>query len=265
MGQEQLVFNKIWFFSHCSVDRLIEVSKVLDKSTFNSVMLPFKAGWADPITKSLAVLFNTDKINAIAALPGYAATPEYVSMINQAIKEIFPSRKFYINIIDGGVLENPTIFGIDKQRQDVKEINNKFVSELLGKQDVPLLFSGKSRNTYENVLKYGEMQLILFEDLPLIDTSQYSTLCVRIFVCVKDTDSEASLKFNEMINLYENDKDFSPALVERIRKNIIFGSKESVLEKINDLKNMGICGILVSDMVGSNTEEEVISALEGVL
>lgn len=263
MGQSKL--KKIWFFSHCPSERLIDISKILDKSSFDSVLLPFKAGWPDPIIKSFAVLQNTKTLEAIAALPGYAASAEYVSMIDKSIKEFFPDRSFYLNIIDGGMMEDPSIFGINKGIDDIKDINEKFVSDLRSKQDVKLMFSGKSESTYQKMLKYGYLQLALLSDLPMIEDHKYISLCVRLFVCVKDTDEQAEMAFQEMINIYSQDKEFSQHLIARMKENIILGSKETVRSKIYELKAKGIAGILVSDLIGSNTEEEVIMALEDVL
>ena len=262
MGQESIDFKKIWFFSHCQTDKLLEISKMLDNSSFDSALVPFRSGISDPIIKSFFILSNTKKIKVIAALPGYAATSEYIAMVVLAIKEIFPERTFYINVVEGGPTENPSKFNVE--RENIKNINKIFIKELLDKSYAKIMVSGKSQHTSNNAIEHNAKQLVLFEDLSLIDSQRYKDVYARVFICVADTDENANLLFNSIIDKYESDPEFNKNLIERIKKNIICGSKNTVCNKVINLKRIGLGGVLVSDLIGSNMEKEVIDVMEGI-
>ena len=262
MGQNKVEFKKIWFFSHCSAEKLLETSKFLDESSFSLALIPFKIKNPDPMIKSFALLSNTKKIGAMAAMPGYVAKAEYVNMMCRTIEEFFPDRYFCLNIIEGGKDEDPSLFDIDPNL--VKDENNKFIEKLLSIRDIDLMFSGESENKYQNALKYNGMQFMLLNDFKKIESDRYPNVGIRIFICVKETDQKAEDFFKEMLGVYSSDENFNPKLIQRIKDNCIIGSPSTISAYINNLKEQGLGGIIVSDLILSDTELDVIECVDNI-
>ena len=239
-------FLKIWFFPHCDISEINEVSKEIEDNEYDYVLLPFKSGLPDPILKSIFVFNNTKKIGCYVAIPGYAVSAEYMVMMNKTIIDAFPNRNFMLNVIDGGIEEDLNKFNVN--RDNVKNINENFVKYIKNNSNLKMSFSGISDKTIDNVDKYGEYQYIQFQDLNKINKNLYNKLILRIIICARENEEDAILYLNKGLEEIKNESFFSQEVYDRLVGNLIVGSYESVAKKIIELKDLGIAGVIVSDL-----------------
>ena len=213
-------FLKIWFFPHCDISEINEVSKEIEDNEYDYVLLPFKSGLPDPILKSMFVFNNTKKIGCYVAIPGYAVSAEYMVMMNKTIIDAFPDRNFMLNVIDGGIEEDLNKFNVN--RDNVKNINENFVKYIKNNSNLKMSFSGISDKTIDNVDKYGEYQYIQFQDLNKIN--KFTTLIknnahlVAVFPTYSHDPDKNPLDYNTKVNVL---KQILPHELRHVNKFLI--------------------------------------------
>jgi len=255
---------KAWFFAYPELDRTIELAKRIEELNYDYMLLPFNSEMPDPLSKSLIMFANTEKIGCWVALPGYAAHPTYINMIYKTIHEAFPNRKLSLNIIDGGLQEDPTKFGIGKNKKLIKELNKIFSKKIKAlDSNIDLVFSGSSLQTVETANIYGSLQLIMLKDLELINSYSlnHKNIIVRMWICARETDELAQIDSNNILKKFEEDDYLRDYFLQRIKDNLIIGSYENVANQIKKLEEKDVHGILVSDIILSNDEENVHKAM----
>ena len=114
--------------------------------------------------------------------------------------------------------------------------------------NLKMSFSGISDKTIDNVDKYGEYQYIQFQDLNKINKNFYNKLILRIIICARENEEDANLYLNKGLEEIKNESFFSQEVYDRLVGNLIVGSYESVAKKIIELKDLGIAGVIVSDL-----------------
>jgi alkanesulfonate monooxygenase SsuD/methylene tetrahydromethanopterin reductase-like flavin-dependent oxidoreductase (luciferase family) len=237
-------FLKIWFMSHYIYPETIEIAKTVEEAGYDYMLIPYKSGQPDPLVKTIIMLQNTKKLNFLIAMSGYAVSEPFLMMYFETIKELFPDRKVLINIVDGGPFEDLSKYYVD--RENVKSINRNFVKSLKSQSDIKFVFSGSSDDVVQNVKDFGEFQLIPIYDF---EPGKYDRVMIpRLIICARETDQEAADFASKTFDRMIANEEFSPIVVERLRKTSIIGSYENVVKQMRNLLDNGADGFLVSDI-----------------
>lgn len=216
----------------------------LDKVGYQSVLLLFGTKMSDYWIKAARTLDVNHSIKYMFAMRPYAISPEYCYMMTKSFNEIQPNR-LMINLVSGEFYPeeiDPTDpDGIDiniedkeKRRLYVRKFAKKYTELFSFKEHRPvLLISGAAPTAVRTAKDYGDYGLVMYKDF-LYNRSTFNeikNLMVNFSVLIRDTQEEAERLAS---TLHPVDK-----------MNTVYGTKEYVLYRINDLKNYGVNDILI--------------------
>ncbi len=227
-----------------SLEDLSKLIDKLDRTGYKSVLLLFGTKMSDYWIKSARTLNVSQSIKYMFAMRPYAISPEYLYMMTRSFNEIQNDR-LMINFVSGefypGEIDPTDPDGIDididdkeKRRLYVRKFVKKY-NDLFGPKDnrPVVLISGAAPTAVRTAKDYGDYSLIMYKDF-LFNPSTFKDIhnkMINFSVLIRDTHEEAEKAVSEL----------SP--VDKM--NTVYGTKDYVLYRINDLKQYGINDILI--------------------
>lgn len=241
-----------------SRDDLLNLTNELDDVGYYSVLLTVHSRAQDYLPKVASILPNDAKIKYILAVRPYLLSPQYFMMLWSALNSIQKDR-IIINWVHGtlGPKENfDAVLNIPENMQDpvTRKKHMRNFLESLNKTNMfkpaempESLLSGGAEDALKMVKEFG-MSLGTGYDIILDEHERYRKMefprtYVQVSIVVRDTDEEAELV--RSTNVVEN-------------RNIIVGSKDTVLKKIQELEAMGATDLLISNAFSGGKEERDI-------
>jgi alkanesulfonate monooxygenase SsuD/methylene tetrahydromethanopterin reductase-like flavin-dependent oxidoreductase (luciferase family) len=241
-----------------SKEDLVELTKELDDVGYHSVLLTVHSRSQDYLPKVASLLGTPGKVKYMLAVRPYLLSPQYFMMLWSALQSMEKDRVI-INWVHGtlGPKENfDAVLNVPenmhkpmirkKHMRDFLEALDK--ANMFKPVDMPdSLLSGGSEDTLKMVKEFN-MHLGTGYDIFLNEHERYramdfSRTYVQVSIVVRDTDEEAEEVRSKKV--LEN-------------KNLIVGSKETVLKKIQELESMGATDLLVSNAFSGGKEERDI-------
>lgn len=228
----------------------------LNKIGYQSVLLLFGTKMSDYWIKAARTLDTKHSIKYMFAMRPYAISPEYCYMMTKSFNEIQPNR-LMINFVSGEFYPreiNPTDpDGIDididdkeKRRLYVRKFVKKYIELFSMKDNRPtILISGAAPTAVRTAKDYGDYGLVMYKDFMWNKSTfkDINKIMINFSVLIRDTQEEA-----EALAKTLNPVD---------RMNTIYGTKDYVKYRINDLKQCGINDILI-DRAHCEEEAEYI-------
>jgi hypothetical protein len=227
-----------------SVNELPILIDKLDKTGYKSVLLLFGTKMSDYWIKAARTLNTSQSIKYMFAMRPYAISPEYCYMMSKSFNEI-QSNRLMINLVSGEFYPeeiNPTDpDGIDldiddkeKRRLYVRKFAKKYKECFKNNEEVPeLLISGAAPTAVRTAKDYGDYGLIMYKDF-LFKPSTFDDITKKMInfsVLIRETSEEAEA--------------LAKTLNPIDKMNTIYGTKEYVKYRIEDLKYRGINDILI--------------------
>ena len=213
------------------------LSKVIDFYKYDSMLLTFHSDESDYWIKAAHAINTEDKIKYMIAIRPYAITAAYCSMMIDAFHEIEPNR-ISLNVIAGTHDDDQALFCNPTSIEDRKKQSALFVERLryVNKNCPEIFFSGSSKETIENVSKFGDGQIVTLSKFDK-DGAQSGRTIVRLSAIV---DNNAKFIYDGMPDGKE-------------KNNTIFGNKDEIKNQIKQLESNGVTDILISNTsFGSN-------------
>lgn len=229
--------------NNLSPKELKTMSKILDFYGYESMLLTFHSDESDYWIKAANAISDDEKIKYMIAIRPYAITATYCSMMVDAFNEISPNR-ISLNIIAGTTDDDQALFCIPTSIEDRKKQSGLFVERLkeVNKNCPEVFFSGSSKETNNNVKKYGDGQILTLEKF---DMSKYlgGRTIVRLSAIIDD-----NAKF-----IYDG----MPEGKEK--NNTIFGNKAEIKNQIRQLESQGTTDLLISNTSFRPSDTEIHS------
>ena len=226
-----------------SVEELKNLSNSLEDLGYKSLLLLVNSNQPDNWIKAAHAINPQHKLKYLVALRPYMISATLCSMMVKGFNEISPNRLSF-NIVSGQILEDERppekVFGVDTDINDKYErlmYIEKFLEDLykiLPEGERPEVVVGTGNKKVIDIAKrYTDISLCMYDDFKKNDLSFFKKKMVSIHVLLRDTEDEADtamLKFKGT----------------RQAENIIYGTKESVINKILKLEDEGITDVLIS-------------------
>lgn len=241
-----------------SIDDIKTLANKLEDSNYYSVLLTYHSNNADFLTKSLLACDNILKLKFMIAIRTYAISPEYMAMICRSYNDSFPN-KIMLNVISGDIhddensVENIVMFKNELSTPEsrlpyTEEWTEKFL-QISKKWYTPeIIMAGHSDKTREMCNKFGfthaaalDMHLnYIKKENAIVNQGQM----VAFSILIRDTDQEA--------------QDFlSKSTEPGADRWTIAGSEKYVIQKLNELKSLGITDFLISKSMYDEEEHRV--------
>jgi hypothetical protein len=232
-----------------SVQELKNLSNRLEDSGYESVLLTFHSEQADYFVKSAASLFPGDKLKYMIALRPYHVSAQYCSMMTKAYNQVDKDR-LVINWVAGDF----------HNRIDDSDIE----LDVFGESE--LTDSIEKRTTFlRNFVKMYKLYCPISERPPMVFSgySDYTLETVRMIggtsLCMLDTYRENVAKFEGIdkrmvsanVTILESQEDMEEYMAKVIPVDprhlnfSIIGDRQTVKQKIFELKNEGITDLLL--------------------
>lgn len=229
---------------------LKQVFEEVNPYGYGVVLLTVSPLLGDMWTKISSVVDKSHTFKYMIAFRPYLFSPQYLAMLISSFNQISNNR-LMLNLVHGAIGGNESFDGIISStvistREGRRDYSKEFVDKLLHSVkmfepfDMPeILVSGGSddsidlaKNTSNTIGLYYES----FMKSPERFTSQnFDKIFVFLSVLVFDTDEEAEEKISSMTES-ERDAGGSP----------IYGSKETLKQKIKELESLGVTDIFFS-------------------
>ena len=216
------------------------LSNLIDSYKYESILLTFQSDTPDHWIKSSNAINTESKIKYMIATTPYAFTSGYLSMMVDAFHDISPNR-ILLNIVAGTYDEDEAFFCTSTSVQDRKKQSGLFVERFrsINKNCPEIFFSGSSKETVKNVLKFGDGQIVTLSQFNKNGAQSKKTI-VRLSIIVG---SNSKFMYDGMPENKEKD-------------NTIFGNKKEIKYQIKQLESHGVTDILISNTsFGSNDED----------
>jgi len=227
-----------------SLDGLKTISSIVDEFGYESILLVYHSKIEDNWIKAARVLNTNHKFKYMPAIRTYAISPEYCAMISKAFYSISPNR-LMLNIVSGDLhgeetsIEDLIWFGkdLDTPEKRLKYTDDwllKFNS-LAGDTVSEIVMGGHSNETRLMAEKYNATHLAMLN----MHKQSYQDPSV-----IKNT--KQMLSFSIIIN--DSESDIKGMLSKSLGSErwTIYGNKDSVKEKIKQLKDFGATDLLIS-------------------
>jgi alkanesulfonate monooxygenase SsuD/methylene tetrahydromethanopterin reductase-like flavin-dependent oxidoreductase (luciferase family) len=233
----------IWNSGPIFPKQINELLKLLDDHNYESVMMSFRPDEADTFIKAANALNIGGKIKIMVAIRPYVITARYLAMMCKAFEEIDENR-LALNIIAGTYDDNQKLFckptSLDIRKKECGSfVENMKNSNIQIKYFPTIAFSGSSPEMLENVNKYGDISISMMSDF-IKYKNQFDRLSnKRIMV-------KLWINFLNNIDNITNIKE---------KENTIYGSKEDIVKKIENLTSMGVTDILISS--GTSIDNDI--------
>ena len=238
----------MWRGHPLNLKELRSLSSELEKCGYYSVLLTFHSKNADYLIKSAAALIPGDKLKYMIALRPYHVSPQYCAMLTEGYNQIDRGRLIFNWV--AGDFHNRTdethqvdVFGNSEQIDDIvkrttflRNFVDQYNSYRFVSTKPEMVFSGFSEYTLETVKKFNGTSLCMIDDYRK-NLKKFNGIVSRM-VCV----NPVVLKSNEEIEDYKQ----KILLIDpRSIHTTIIGNRETVMEKLIELKNEGITDILL--------------------
>lgn len=229
------------------------VFEEINEYDYESVLLTVSPLLGDMWTKVSNVVDKSHKFKYMIAVRPYLFSPQYLAMLIASFNQISDNR-LIINLVHGSIGSNESFDGIvgDKEilltREGRRQYSKEFVSKLYN--DVKMfqsftmpevLVSGASDDSIA-LAKNASNIIALYYESFIQDPERFSTLGFKkiflfLSVLVCDTDQEAEKVIS--------------GLTDAQRAGLgspIYGSKETVTQKLLELESLGVTDILFSQL-----------------
>lgn len=228
-------------------DLKVLISRI-DEVGYDSIL--FVYGQYVPDTSILVAnaLQKDQKVKLMFATRPHAMTPMHLANVVSAYEKIAPGR--YVFNLVAGTYDDESLFDSTATTDERKIYAGKFiekVKEYVTCNNFPTVaFSGSSDITINNVVEHGDMIILHMADYlrnidRLKDIKQRKM--IRAWILVKETDEDAEKELEEYL---EEDKE---------REQVIRGSAETVMNRLDELEQSGVTDILISHFKSSSEEE----------
>jgi alkanesulfonate monooxygenase SsuD/methylene tetrahydromethanopterin reductase-like flavin-dependent oxidoreductase (luciferase family) len=220
----------------------------IDKVGYESILFVYGQYVPDTATLVANALQNDQKVKLMFATRPHAVTPMHLANVVSAYEKIAPGR--YVFNLVAGTAENEHLFESSATPDERKKYAAEFiqkVKEYVTCQNFPTVaFSGSSDITIDNVINHGDIIVLHMADyLRNIDRLKNikQRKMIRAWILVKETDEAAEKELEEYL---EEDKE---------REQVIRGSAETVMNRLDELEEIGVTDILISHFKSSSEEE----------
>lgn len=229
-----------------SVDELKKISNELDKNGYYSILLTYHSKAHDYLLKTILAANNDINLKFMIAIRTYAISPEYLAMMCASYNDLFPN-KIIFNIVSGDIhkgetsVEDLVMFSSQLSTPEqrlpyTEEWLEKFLN-ISKKWYTPEIFlAGNSEKTRSicNRFNFSHISALnMYLDYIKKDNRVVNKMQTLSFsILIRDTDEEAEefLKNNH-----------EPGAEDWT----IFGSPETIRQRLLDIKNLGITDCLI--------------------
>ena len=236
----------------------------LDSVGYYSSLFTIHSKGPDYLPKIAYSMNPKHKIKYMLAFRPYLLSPQYFKMLIKGIDEIQPDRMI-VNFVHGHIANYENFDGIMDMNRDMFDpaIRRQYMHEFIGRLDRAHLYGGfkmpeclisggskeaiklaadmgfHSGNGYDSFM--SEERIAYYSGL------EFEKIFVQVSLLIRDTDEEADQVRNTLI----------PEDLRNI--NIIYGSEETVLNKLFELQKLGVTDILVSNsFAGGKQERDIV-------
>ena len=244
-----LKFHHMWRGKPLSSNELRELSILLEKIGYESVLLTFHSESPDYLIKSAAALIQGNKLKYMIALRPYHMSAQYCAMVTEGFNQIESGRLIF-NWIAGdshnrtdegeqkdfaGNTEN--INSIEKKKEFLRNFVLEYDKMPVISAKPEMVFSGYSEYTIDTAGLLNGTTLCMIDDYrnnkELFKNIKNKMVCVNPII----------LNSSEDINKY---KELLVSLGSRLLPIAIIGTKEEVKNKLLELENEGITDIMIN-------------------
>lgn len=228
-----------------SPESLKNITHKASESGFYSMLMTYHSRQEDFWIKSAKIIDDSIKMKMMIAIRTYAISPEYCAMMIAASNSL-SKNKIILNVVAGDLHKDETsiadviaINDLIATSQDRVAYTTKWLDKFRSldiiKNQIPeIVISGTSEKSIYNLINYGDYGLAMLD---------YYTLGESEFPKEKGWMAATEIKIfkeNEDIDSFINSKDPS------VLKWIVYGNKEDVLNKLNEIEKSGVTDLLVS-------------------
>ena len=220
----------------------------IDKVGYESALFVFGQYVPDNSILVANALGEDQKIKLMFAIRPHAITPMLMANMVSAYEKIAPGR--YVFNIVSGTFDDETLFDSVASRDERKIYCGEFIQKVRQyvtcKNFPEVAFSGSSDITINNVIKYGDMIVLHMADY-LRNIERIKPIpkkkMARAWILVAETDELATEILEKFIE------------EEKEREQVILGSFETVVKKIEELESYGVTDLLISNFKGIAQED----------
>lgn len=230
-----------------------------EKFGYESILLTMKESQSDTFIKCAATLDPMKKIKYMLAVRPYSISAQYCAQMVAAFNEIAPGR-LMLNIVSGetsGEKKHPDpCYEVEidittpQGRLDYVPIwLEKFTNTYAMGKKPTILVGTKNVDLLNATKQYTDISLCMMDDY-IRDPDQYklnyNRRMVSAQVIIRDTDEEALRIINETYSEKPRIKDWT-----------LWGSRETVKQKIIDLESIGITDVMLNngtDVIQQDTD-----------
>lgn len=233
-------------FGETSIEGLQKTAETLDKSQYYSTLLTYHSTIPDFWIRCARSLNLNHNFKYLFAIRTYAISPEYFVMMYRAFNEIQKNRIMF-NIVSGDIQHsedsiNDIIFQKENFDTVEKRLDYTFqwiskMLELLCRYNEPkpeIVISGSSKKTLQLASDFADYNLCMLNEYKMykeqFQKNNKRMVCAAL--TIRDSYEEA-VKFIDQID-HKSDKQWS-----------LFGTKEQILEEINELEKDGVTDLMV--------------------
>lgn len=240
-------------------DEILDIMHELDQVGYYSVLFTVHSRMADYFPKAAYSINRRQKIKYMMAVRPYLLTPQHFKSLIIGLDDIQPNR-FMVNWVHGELGPKENFNGILDLQANLFEPSER--KEYL-KRFVKTLDAADTYHEFvmpESLLSGGSAESIaLAEELGMHSANGYDSfvgggyahyanknfekIFIQLGLLIRDTDEEAA-------DAYEN---LVPDYCKGI--NIIFGSPETIMKKLSELRDLGATDLLISNSFPGEKEE----------
>jgi hypothetical protein len=238
----------MWRGKPLNSNDLKTLSLELESFGYHSILLTFHSESADYLIKSAAALIPGNKLKYMIALRPYHISPQFCAMVTEGYNQIEPNRLIFNWIAGNFDIREDEVTQVDvlgnteeidtivKRTTFLRSFIQQYNSFNLVTKKPEMVFSGFSDYTLETVKIFNGTSLCMIDDYR--DNINKFQGIEKIMVCV----NPIILESNDEVEEYKK----KISLVNpRSTKITIIGDRETVKQKLIDLKDEGITDILL--------------------
>ena len=221
-----------------------DISRVVDESNYYSMLLVYYSRGNDFWIKCANAIDLNHKFKYFLAIRTYSISPEYFAMMYKSFNEIQKDRIMF-NIVAGDIHDHESsVDDLVVSNEEFRSIENRIdytrawmekLSSLLSHDEMPeIVMSGKSPKTLESASMHADYNLSMIDDY--IASPEKFSMNKKRMVCaaivIRPTFEEAE----EVVDSIE---------LKHQKRWTLFGTEDQIVEKIKDLKNIGVTDLLL--------------------
>lgn len=222
-----------------SLNYLSELSSVLDRSLYYSVLFVYHSKENDFLTKAVRIMSKDQKIKYMIAVRTYAISPEYLSMMCRSANEIDNDR-LMLNIVSGDIHEEETsiidLVGISEMVDSVEkrlDYTDQWMSKFtIMTPGIDIVMGGHSQKTIDLANKYNAIPLSMVNKFLMLKKKADKKQMVCLGAIITDTEEDAEIFHEKHLDIH----DISV---------YVYGTKENFKSKIKYLESIGVTDILI--------------------